>query len=94
MSKTVNRPKGPVSSGHGSGAPAERAKDFRGTTHRLLRYLRPQVPKLAVVFCFAVAATVFTVKAPKIVGDATNQLTDGFIAKSTVNSVKTIQEKR
>ena len=95
MSKTENRPRGPMGHGpgRGMGAPAEKAKDFKGTTHRLLRYLQPQVPKLFVVFCFAVAATVFTVKAPKIIGDATNQLTDGFIAKSTVSSVEKIQEK-
>ncbi len=73
--------------GRADGCPAEKAKDFNGTTRRLLRYLQPQVPKLIVVFCFAVAATIFTVKAPKIIGDATNQLTDGFIAKSTVSSV-------
>lgn len=81
--------------GHGpmGGGPAEKAKDFKKTSRRLLRYLRPQAPKLAVVFCFAIASMVFTVKAPKIIGDATNQLTDGFIAKSTVNSVEKLQEK-
>lgn len=95
MSKTENRPRGPMGHGpgRGMGAPAEKAKDFKGTTRRLLRYLQPQRPKLFVVFCFAVAATVFTVKAPKIIGDATNQLTDGFIAKSTVSSVEKIQKK-
>ena len=91
MSKAAGRHKGP--GGPMGGAPAEKAKDFQGTTKRLLRYLRPQVPKLAVVFVFAVAATFFTVKSPKIVGDATNQLTDGFIAKSTVSSVEKIQKK-
>ena len=91
MSKAAGRHQGP--GGPMGGAPAEKAKDFQGTTKRLLRYLRPQVPKLAVVFVFAVAATFFTVKSPKIVGDATNQLTDGFIAKSTVSSVEKIQKK-
>ena len=72
---------------------AERAKDFRGTSRRLLFYLKPQLPKLAVVFCFALASTIFTVKAPKLVGDSTNILTDGFISKSTVNSTEKIQKK-
>ncbi len=72
---------------------AEKAKDFRGTSRRLLFYLKPQLPKLAVVFCFALASTIFTVKAPKLVGDSTNILTDGFISKSTVNSAEKIQKK-
>ena len=93
MSRTADRPKRPMGPGGKSGAPVQKVKDFRGTTHRLLLYLRPQVPKLIVVFCLAAAATYFTVRAPKIVGDATNQLTDGFIAKSTVNSVEEIQKK-
>ena len=94
MSKNENRPARAMGHGPmGGRGPAEKAKDFKGTARRLIRYLRPQLPKLIVVFCFAVAATVFTVKSPKIIGDATNLLTDGFIAKSTVNSVQTMQEK-
>ena len=73
--------------------PSRKAKDFRGTVRRLLRYLKPEWPKLAAVFCFAAASTWFTVRAPKIAGDAVNQLTDGFIAKSTVNAVDKIQKK-
>ena len=98
MSSQKNQPKGPMGGGHGFGpmggrGPAEKAKNFKGASRRLLAYLKPQTPKLAVVFCFAVLSTVFTVKSPKIVGDATNVLTDGFISKSTVNSVQTMQEK-
>ena len=94
MSKTAARPKqGPMGRGMRGGAPAEKAKDFSGTTKRLLGYLCPQVPKLVIVFLFAIASTYFTVKSPKIIGDATNQLTDGFIAKSTVSSVEKIQKK-
>ena len=93
MSRTGNKPQKPMGPGHAGGAPVQKAKNFKGTSRRLLRYLRPQVPKLVIVFCFAVASTVFTVKAPKIIGDATNLLTDGFIAKSTANSVEKMQEK-
>ena len=98
MSEKTNRPKGPMGQRHGgfgrpTGGAAEKAKDFGGTVRRLMRYLQPQVPKLILVLCFAVASTVFTVRSPKIVGDATNQLTDGFIAKSTVSGVSEMQKK-
>ena len=93
MSKNINKARAMGHGPMGGGVPAEKAKDFNGTARRLLRYLRPQMPKLIVVLCFAVIATVFTVKSPKIIGDATNLLTDGYISKSTVNSVQTMQEK-
>lgn len=95
MSENRSGPK--ISPRHGPGGsarrPAEKARDFGGTMRRLTRYLKPQIPKLILVVCFAVASTVFTVRSPKIIGEATNQLTDGFIAKSTVSSVSGMQKK-
>lgn len=79
--------------GSAIGRPVEKAKDFGGTVRRILRYLNSQIPKLVIVLIFAVISTYFTIRAPKIMGDATNQLTDGFIAKSTVNSVSSLQKK-
>ena len=79
--------------GAGIGKPVEKAKDFKGTLKRLLQFLRPQFPKIAVVMVFAVLSTVFTVMGPKIMGVATNQLTDGFIAKSMVKGINTAQDK-
>lgn len=75
------------------GRPVEKAKDFKGTVKRLISYLRPHTLKLIIVLVFAVVSTIFTIRSPKIMGDATNQLTDGFIAKSTVNAVSDIQKK-
>lgn len=73
--------------------PAEKAKNFKASMKRLASYLKPQLPKLIIVLIFAIGSTIFTVKSPKIQGDAINELTDGFIAKSTVNSVSAMQNK-
>jgi ATP-binding cassette subfamily B multidrug efflux pump len=80
--------------GRGPGAmgrPVEKAKDFKGTLKRLVKYLKPQVPKLTIVLVFAIVSTIFTIKTPKIMGNALNDLSYGFIAKSTVNSVSKMQ---
>lgn len=83
--------------GHGGGPggalgrPVEKAKDFKGTLNRLLGYLKPQRVNLAVVLVFAIASTTFTVLGPKITGNAMNQLTDGFIAKSIVDGIEKAQ---
>ena len=84
--------------GHGGpagaiGRPVEKARDFRGTLRRLVGYLRPQLLKLISVFIFALVATAFTVWAPKISGNAMNQLTDGFIAKEVVSRISKAQEE-
>lgn len=69
------------------GRPVEKAKNFKGTLKRLLGYLKPQRVNLSIVIAFAIFATVFTVLGPKIMGNAVNQLTDGFVAKSIVNGI-------
>ncbi len=81
---------------HGRGGPpmamrAEKAKDFKGTVRRLLRYLAPQRASLAVVLVFAVFGTAFTVLGPKITGTAMNQVTDGFLSQSIVNGIDKAQ---
>lgn len=88
-----NRRQGGGPPGSAIGRPVEKAKDFSGTLKRLIQYMRPQLPKLTLVLIFAVLSTFFTIRGPKIMGDATNDLTNGFIAKSTVNSVSSMQEK-
>lgn len=83
--------------GHGGpggaiGRPVEKAKNFKRTLKRLTGYLKPQVWKLAFVLFFALFSTVFTVLAPRISGNAINQLTDGFIAKRIVSEVTQAQD--
>ncbi len=59
----------------------EKARDFRGTMARLVRYLgRYRVPIL-VVLLFAAASTVFTIVGPKVLGQATTKLFEGVIAQ-------------
>jgi ATP-binding cassette subfamily B protein len=61
------------------GRPAEKARDFKGTLFRLIRYLSPQIPQLVVVFLFAIAGTLFTILGPKILGQATTAIFNGVI---------------
>ncbi|OCN02593.1 ABC transporter [Clostridium sp. W14A] len=74
------------------GRPVEKAKDFMGTLKRLVKYLKPHTFRLAAVVLFALLSTAFTVLAPRISGDAINQLTDGFIAKHMISEVTKAQE--
>jgi ATP-binding cassette subfamily B multidrug efflux pump len=77
------RPGGPMGGGAwgAMGRPAEKAKNFKGTLRRLLRYLRPFRVQLATVMAFALLSTVFSIVSPKIMGLATTKIFDGVIAK-------------
>src|SRR5664280_77292 len=85
---------GPMGGGpRGLRGVVEKPKDFRGTTRRLMQYLKPQTAKLMIVFALAIASTAFAVYGPKISGNAVNQLMNGFVAKSMVSGISKAQEQ-
>jgi len=63
------------------GKPVEKAKDFKGTLFRLMRYLKPQRTKFMTVFTFAILSTIFSIIGPKIMIKAVNKIAEGFGAK-------------
>ncbi|HEX8732772.1 MAG TPA: ABC transporter ATP-binding protein, partial [Ktedonobacterales bacterium] len=65
----------------GLGMTGKKAKNFRGTLFRLIRYFKPELWQIGVVLVAAIISTVFTVIGPKILGLATTKLFDGVIAK-------------
>lgn len=78
------RPAGPgFGFGHrgGMGMVVERPKNFKATALRLLGYLRPRRLQLVLVFAMAVMSTVFAIVSPKIMGQATTKLFEGFLLK-------------
>lgn len=74
------------------GGPAEKAKDFKGTLKRLIRYLKPHKINLIIVLIFAIASTTFTIAAPKVSSKAMNKLQDGYMAKMMLEKVSEAQE--
>src|SRR5690554_3840905 len=65
----------------GIGRPVEKAKDFKGTVRRLLRYMRPHRLSLAVVFLLTILSTLFGILSPKIMGQATTILFQGMVGR-------------
>ena len=61
----------------------EKAKDFKGTTRRLLAYMRPYRFQLIFICIFAVLSTIFSIVGPKILGNATTLLAEGLAGKYT-----------
>lgn len=75
--------------GHGPGGrvgmPTEKPKNFKKTTGRLIKYLKPHWLTLLLVFIAAVLGTVFTTVSPKILGQATTLIFEGMMDR--VNNV-------
>lgn len=61
----------------------EKAKDFKGTIKKLLRYVRPYYVPFFFVILFAIGSTIFSIIGPRILGSATTKLAEGLIAKYT-----------
>ena len=68
--------------GPGNGRTLEKAKDFKGTTKKLIKeYLSKYKIALIIVFIFAIGSTIFTIVGPKILGNATTEIFNGIVNK-------------
>lgn len=72
--------RGPMGHGRGRG-PAEKAKDFKGTMAKLIRYLGSYRINIIIAFLLSIVSVALMVIGPKILGNATTELTNGFMAK-------------
>lgn len=82
----ARRPRRGPMGGHGGGpmmGAGEKAKDFKGTVKRLIRYLSRHKVPIVLVMIFAVASTVFLILGPKILGNVTTELFTGVMGLLT-----------
>lgn len=80
----TSRPQRPPGPGRGPGRgmmPGEKAKDFKGTVKKLIKYLGGYKYAILTVMFFAAGSTVFNVVGPKVLSKATTELFNGMIAK-------------
>jgi ATP-binding cassette subfamily B protein len=76
---------GPMGGGPAAmmGAGGAKAKDFRGTMKKLIRYLSRYKVALIAVAAFAILSTVFSILGPKILGQATTKIYEGIMGMIT-----------
>ena len=63
----------------GNMMPGEKAKDFKGSVRRLIEYMGHYKWAILVVWILAAASAVFMIFGPKILGNATDELTEGMM---------------
>jgi len=61
-----------------AGMPAEKSKDFRSSSRRLASRLRPERNAIIAVLLLALGSVSLSVLGPRLLGNATNLIVDGF----------------
>lgn len=64
----------------GPGA-VEKAKDFKGTIKKLIKYIASYKAALVFVTIFAIGSTIFNIVGPKVLSKATTEIFNGLVAK-------------
>jgi ATP-binding cassette subfamily B multidrug efflux pump len=64
-----------------NGPSVEKSLDFRGSSRRLLRTLRPERPLIVLTLALAVASVALTVLGPRILGQATDLIFAGVVGR-------------
>lgn len=87
MSKTNTRPSHGPAGGPGHGGPGrnlgvkgEKPKNFWGTVRRLFGYMSKRMVTIIAVFVLAIAAVIFQIQTPKVLGKATTEIFKGVMA--------------
>ena len=80
MSKQTTKKRQQVRMGGpmGGTGTGEKAKDFKGTVKKLIKYLSDFRWQMLMVLVFAIGSTIFAIVSPKILGGATNQIVDDY----------------
>lgn len=67
--------------GRGPGVPGEKAKDFKGSISKLIRYIGKYKIGIIAVMIFAAGSTVFNIIGPKVLSKATTAIFNGLVEK-------------
>ncbi|WP_262316275.1 ABC transporter ATP-binding protein [Lacticaseibacillus parakribbianus] len=76
------QPQQRMGGGHGPGPRmglVEKPKNFWGTTMRLLGYMKSRLVGIVLVLLLAIAATIFQIRTPKVLGQVTTEIFKGYM---------------
>ena len=59
----------------------EKAKDFKGTVRKLIKYMSSYKLIIGIVAVFAAGSTIFSILGPKVLSKATTEIFTGLMAK-------------
>ncbi|WP_461213390.1 ABC transporter ATP-binding protein [Lacticaseibacillus sp. GG6-2] len=79
MAEHTSRPSGGMGPGPRGRGLVQKPKNFWGTSKRLLGYMKSRIIGIIVVLLFAIVSTIFQIRTPKILGEATTEIFKGYM---------------
>ena len=79
---------------HGGMRGGAKAKDFKGSLKKLVKYMSVYKVQMLFVAVFAVCGTVFNIVGPKILGKATTEIFNGLVSKVSGGSSEHVRDFR
>ena len=85
------QPRGPMGGGRGMRS-VEKAKDFKGTSKKLLKYMKRDMVVIIIAFLLAIGGVVATITVPDILGGATDTLMTGVMQKTAYKAFSAVTQ--
>ena len=95
QNQTSRPPMGGGPMGHsprGMMIPGGKARDFKGTLQKTIRFMRSSVPVILLAFVLAIGSVILTLNIPKVLGNATDEIMVGLMKRNVYDTIMDTQE--
>ena len=95
QNQTSRPPMGGGPMGHGPRGmmiPGGKARDFKGTLQKTIRFMRSSVPVILLAFLLAIGSVILTLNIPKVLGNATDEIMVGLMKRNIYDTIMDTQK--
>ena len=95
QNQTSRPPMGGGPMGHGPLGmmiPGGKARDFKGTLQKTIRFMRSSVPVILLAFLLAIGSVILTLNIPKVLGNATDEIMVGLMKRNVYDTIMDTQK--
>ena len=95
QNQTTRPPMGGGPMGHGPRGmmiPGGKARDFKGTLQKTIRFMRSSVPVILLAFLLAIGSVILTLNIPKVLGNATDEIMVGLMKRNVYDTIMDTQK--
>lgn len=95
QNQTSRPPMGGGPMGHGPRGmmiPGGKARDFKGTLQKTIRFMRSSVPVILLAFSLAIGSVILTLNIPKVLGNATDEIMVGLMKRNVYDTIMDTQK--
>ena len=95
QNQTSRPPMGGGPMGHGPRGmmiPGGKARDFKGTLQKTIRFMRSSVPVILLAFLLAIGSVILTLNIPNVLGNATDEIMVGLMKRNVYDTITDTQK--